>query len=680
MLRADIVDITACEDAHAHGYGAGAHSAPSATLASARGPWAGAAAASPAAAAQKNQPLRGAAKTQTPAGITVGSAAASERARVAAASASWIRPKTKVATPGQVRPPTGVSALSPIWGRTPSQLTKPPASLAELAAAHRNHRFLQDSAKHEQKVRSCDDARAGAGSPVFSPSARQAMGRTPTGGRPSVLSRSSTPSAGGPVEVPASEDEPVAISHADYAKALAKLSATVKVEPAAANDEFATRKSYVEAIAVMKEIPRSLFASIGSGDSRLPMSEEDIDSEVLDRLKRLGGKNGESNTHLRILLVDMGEFMSEMNGAPTPALPIAAVDAEKFRTWLQSKDKKQTAADRISRVLEYAAKVGLPVCEKTALLAGPATKRLSGGAKGAKARDAPTPWMVVELERACADLSETAKFKHEPALDYCRHAFTLLKTGNRHAGYADASWKGAPAEHPGCHLLEVHEDKMRRQKVPLYIPMGGYTQLECSWEEEWIGKYTGAPALYLEWIGLETPTNPAYGKTSVINGASFAEPSTPCHPDKASKALCHVMEQVAERSHEEMMEENLSGVHIFRHVGAVTTILADWPEPEGNVVGDWSTQKKRAEGAHASKRARGVASSTRGTYAPDVCAAKQLAIRNRYLAMMRAAFAVVREGLDEGAEFPRDITWEELLPPYPPPSLSPFYGALYLSW
>ena len=574
--------------------------------------------------------------------------------------------------------------MSRHWSPPPALLTAPARTLQEAMARRRAERSATDSAKYEHKVRACDDGRLAPQSPGgFSPAARERLVNTPNSARmasrlvheaerreeeqlpeervyESRLAERVSPPEPGPPIVLREEDE--ALLH----------------EPAGSNGEFASKKCLQEAIALMKAVPREHFASAGSGDSRLVLDEDEADAEILERLKRMGGKNGESNAHLRILIVDMEEFMTERNGAPTPALPIAAVDAEKFKAWLASKDKKQTASDRISRVLEYAARVGLPVCGKSPLLSAAPTKRLSGGGRsGAKARDAPTPWMIQELERSCDAEGEEAKFQHEPALDYCRHAFMLLKSGNRHAGYADAAWKEPPADMPGCNLLEVQEDKGRRLKVPLYIPVGGYTQLECSWEEEWVAKYKGAPSLYLEWVGFETPPDPVYGKTSVINGEALADPWSPCHPEKASKALCHVMEMVAELTHEEMVEECLSGVHIFRHVGAVTTILADWPELEGNVVGDWATQKKRVEGAAATKKGKGVASSVRGSYALEVVASKQLAIRKRYLDMMQAAFGIVRAGLKPGEPFPRGITWEELFPPKPPLALEDFYGALY---
>lgn len=255
----------------------------------------------------------------------------------------------------------------------------------------------------------------------------------------------------------------------------------------------------------------------------------------------------------------------------------------------------------------------------------------------------------------------------------------LLKSGNRNAGYADGSWK-AKGSPKGTSTLEIYEDKMRRLSVPIHIPMGGLTREGCEWEAGFIAKFTDTPALYLEWDPSALPAYHAYGKASVLNGLSYSEPQTPCSPRKAAMAICHVMQVVTERSEEQLKEENLSGVHVFRHVGAVVTILADWPEQEGNVVGDWSSQKTRAEGATAARRAKGVASSVRGTYAPDVCASKQTAIRKRYVEMMREAFSLVRADQPVGSGFPREISWEELFPTPPPLSLVPFYGPLYLTW
>jgi hypothetical protein len=540
------------------------------------------------------------------------------------------------------------------------------------------------------RKRPCDDGRASGSGPgaAMSPAALQTMTRQPAVRRPSGLAGVSPAQlAAATAAETAPPLTPAAAAHAKYLQSLDELRAARKAKPAQSNHDFAASKSYQEAVLVMRCIPRASFAIAGEGASRLPKSEDDVDCELLERLVRMGGKNGDANANLRIMVTDLTEFMSEAWGEPMDPFPVEAVDAEAFAAWLREKPKKHTAAERLSRVLDYARSVGLQVCDKTPLLSASPTRKPLGTAKpGSKAREAPLPWMVVELEEQCSNKGEFAKFACGPALDWVRHTFLLLKSGNRNSGYADGSFPKTSNAPQGSYLLEVHEDKLRRRGVPIYMPFGGMTQEACEWEGEFVASYAESPALFLAWDPAEVMRVPSLGKTSVLNAEGFKMPTQPCHPAKAAKGVCDVMRMITEYPEARLVEENLSGVHIFRHVGAITTILADWHPVEGNVVGDWSSMVRRTRGNATARGAKAIASSMRGSYALDVCASRQAAIRKRYLEMMRAAFGLVRSRLGRGGAspigepFPREATWEDLFPATPPPELKRFYGPLYTNW
>ena len=143
---------------------------------------------------------------------------------------------------------------------------------------------------------------------------------------------------------------------------------------------------------------------------------------------------------------------------------------------------------------------------------------------------------------------------------------------------------------------------------------------------------------------------------------------------KSHDALAAALPTATGMDAAELKRRKLSVTHTFRHIGGEVSERLGWPEPEGNIVGEWALPSAGGEGAPPPRRAkiaRKAACVRVASYAPDATSDRQLEIRTRY---MRAIEAGLRHFGHGNLTF--DTTWADIFLSPAPPDLAEFYGAM----
>lgn len=388
------------------------------------------------------------------------------------------------------------------------------------------------------------------------------------------------------------------------------------------------------------------FVAAGAPGSRLERSEGERAATLVERLVQHGGVGGAKNRALRLFLADLRAAEPLVFG--TELFPVSAADAEAVMQVLRREGKK-TAAARVGPAMEYAESIGLPVRYDAALLgpgAGPRREK-----PAAALRDALPPLGVLLVERAAGG----GDGQGGPRLEYTRHVHNMLLRGTRGANYVGADFQlpvGGVVRSTG----EL-DGKSNRKEVALFMPLGGAVADVLEWQEEFAAGLAGRTFTCRAWSGRAD-----------LDGATWpVGPPTMAASKKAAAALAAAAAAALGLSRSEMAARRIAGTHTGRYVGPKVAALLDWPESDADVLGDWAPAPEEG----AAGRGRGKRKvSARGAYVePYHSEEKQLRVRRRYLAALRAAFGLFGVG-----NVSWETTWEELFPPGRPAELAEFYG------
>jgi hypothetical protein len=427
-------------------------------------------------------------------------------------------------------------------------------------------------------------------------------------------------------------------------------------EPESGDDEKRIFRERAAAALVGMLPPYSLKCEGGKGSS---MPQTGYVPAATRMVAGLGGTSAAKSNALRLFLRDWADWRSEF----PPPFPISTADAVACRNSLRD-DGQVTAADRVPTALEFAHELGLDV-ELDIGLFGEHRPRVQ--APPPMAREAPPPAMVVAIAKAACD---DASAMSPPMAAKAHETYLMLLGASRGGGLHDSK---VVAYEDGVLDLVISEDKLGRKDVGQSIPtIDVRTGEPLDWVDGFADERVGLKFFISGWVKLT-----GKGGASVLTSQALArDPSGRLAFAPKRTALRGVTEAqtvLTEWTEAELKAANLSGTHLYRHLAGELTTKLQWPEPEGNVVGDWTTATKaerEAEAAAAAPRKRGRAGTRKRYYAPNATRDEQVRVRTRYVRAIAAGLQ--RFGVEN---ITRETTWCDIFPHPPPEGLEWCYGA-----
>ena len=428
-------------------------------------------------------------------------------------------------------------------------------------------------------------------------------------------------------------------------------------EPESGDDEKRLFRERSAAALVGMLPPYSLKCEGGKGSS---MPQAGYVPAATRMVAGLGGTSAAKSNALRLFLRDWAEWRGEF----PPPFPISTADAVACRNSLRD-GGQVTAADRVPTALEFAHELGLDV-ELDVNLFGEHRPRVQ--ASPPMAREAPPPAMVVAIaEAAC----EGARTMSPPMAAKARETYLMMLGASRGGGLHDSK---VVACEGGVLDLVISEDKLGRKDVGQSIPaIDVRTGEPVDWIDGFADERIGLKFFISGWVKLTGKR----GASVLTSQALAREPSGRLAFASKRTALrggvTEAQTVLTGWTEAELKAANLSGTHLYRHLAGELTTTLQWPEPEGNVVGDWTTATKaerEAEAAAAAPRKRGRAGTRKRHYAPNATRDEQVRVRTRYVRAIAA-------GLQHfGVEnVTRETTWCDIFPHPPPEGLEWCYGA-----
>ena len=393
--------------------------------------------------------------------------------------------------------------------------------------------------------------------------------------------------------------------------------------------------------------PFSLKCEGGKGSS---MPQTGYNQAAGRMIAGMGGTAASKSNALRLFLRDWAEWRSVF----PPPFPISTADAVACRNALRD-GGQTTAADRVPGALEFAHELGLEVECDLGLFE---ERKPRGKAPPPKAREAPQPALVIAIAKAACDDAATMS---PPMAAKAHETYMMMIGASRGGGLHDSK---VVACEDGVMDLVISEDKLGRRDVEQSIPA---IDVRTGEPLEWAGAFAqeriGLKFFISGWVKLT-----GKGGTSVLTAQALARDAGTGRLSFATKrtALRGVTEAqtvLTGWTEEALKEANLSGTHLYRHLAGELTTELRWPEPEGNVVGDWTTATKtEREAAGAAPRKRGRAGTRTRYYAPNATREEQVRVRTRYVKAIAAGLQHFGVGNVTGA-----TTWSDVFP-YPPPA------------
>jgi hypothetical protein len=470
-------------------------------------------------------------------------------------------------------------------------------------------------------------------------------------------------------------------------------------------EQRARRKA---AIRVLLHAGHEMVAA-GKAYSRLAPPEPAARAELLiGMVVSLGGKglHPAASTATALFCEDIQDWLSEVMGAsstPTGGIvgpdifPIDTEDLRAMRTWLAARVTfTQASLDRMPVAVRMLQELGCRVVFDEALFV-PVARKPAGLGVAPNAREAIPPMAVVLLEgwanKAPREVNGECACPHG---DYVSHIVCRMWCGGRGGGYhqsrflktAEVSAASRQVDLTGMRVavLCCQEDKGRREDVIMCLPLLGWTSdsnvAPVAWAPPFVASYADHGHMYSDFKPGPGAGRPSAAKS--ITGPSAwlhmqvgeSTVRKPAAAPKAAKAVADAFVMASGKGEDWLREHRLSGTHPERHVVAVVSALAKWPEgPEGSkhadALGDWAPPP-----AALGRGARGAPKSSRTLYVPNSNLKTQVEARARFSYMMQAAFSLWDvEGLDPAKKrLTWDTTWNDLFPPDPPAILKPFYG------
>jgi len=189
--------------------------------------------------------------------------------------------------------------------------------------------------------------------------------------------------------------------------------------------------------------------------------------------------------------------------------------------------------------------------------------------------------------------------------------------------------------------------------VQQWVPRGSIlTDQPAEWLDGYLRKYEGARCTATDFVDADG-ANSYDLQLAARSAASDPDGVVYCPRRKALAAMSSVTIMVTNQPLAFLREHHLSGTHPWRHIGAIVTERAGWPDKESCVVGDWAPPADPGEAPP--KRKRGCTVQVYTKYATML---RQLAIRKRYLGLLRTAFKLY----ESVQPLSWDTAWEDLLP------------------
>ena len=426
-------------------------------------------------------------------------------------------------------------------------------------------------------------------------------------------------------------------------------------EPTSGAEEKAAYREKCAALLVSVLPPFSLKCEGGKGSS---LPDTCYEAAATRMVVGLGGTAASASNTLRLFLRDWSAWRAEY----PPPFPITTADAIACRNQLRD-DAQPTAADRVPEALRFAHELGLPVEYEEGLFAERNPRAPAGPPK---AREAPPPSVVVAIAAGACDPGELSA----PVLEKARETYVLMIGASRGGGLHDSS---VASFVDGAFGLVVSEDKLGRKDVELAVPaLDLRTGEPLEWAPEFARERIGLPFFLSGWVKSTGKGGASIMRASVLSRTEDGRLAF-CTKRVALKGVVDVMPALSGWSESALADAKLTGTHWARHLAGEVTELLRWPEPEANVVGDWTTATavERAAGAQAGpakKRGRGC--TRKRYYAPNASRVEQIRIRARYVKALAAGLS--RLGADD---ITKDTSWEDVFPYPPPEGLEWCYGA-----
>ena len=372
----------------------------------------------------------------------------------------------------------------------------------------------------------------------------------------------------------------------------------------------------------------------------------------------LGGTAASASNALRLFLRDWSAWRAEW----PPPFPISTADAVACRNHLRD-GGQPTAADRVPEALKFAHELGLAV-EFDEALFSEHRPRIPVGPP--KAREAPPPIVVVAIAAAACD----AGLLSAPMLEKARETYVMMVGASRGGGLHDSSVASFADNAFG---LVISEDKLGRKDVELAVPaLDLRTGEPLTWAPDFARERIGLKFFVSGWVKSDGKGGASVLRASVLDRSADGRLAF-CAKRMALKGVVEAMPILSGWSEAALKAAKLTGTHWARHLAGEVTELLKWPEPEANVVGDWTTATaaERAAGAQvgpAKKRGRG--GTRKRYYAPNASRAEQIRIRARYVKALAAGLSRLgAEGVTE------ETSWDDVFPFPPPAGLEWCYGA-----
>ena len=235
---------------------------------------------------------------------------------------------------------------------------------------------------------------------------------------------------------------------------------------------------------------------------------------------------------------------------------------------------------------------------------------------------------------------------------------------------------------PPVAVLVCQQDKGRREAVLTFLPLLGWTR-DMNHSTSWFCPFTQAYAEHGHMYSDFQNRAGGASSRSVITEASrwltMADGEQrvrmPAAGPKAAKAVEASLSMSIGKDRDWLQERRLSGTHSERHVQAVVTAKAGWPDgPKGQIhadaLGDW------APPPGSQPTGRGKPKGSRALYVPNSSLKTQMEARARFAYLMQAAFSLWDiDGTDASKpSLTWETTWDDVIPKVPPAALRPFYG------
>ena len=444
------------------------------------------------------------------------------------------------------------------------------------------------------------------------------------------------------------------------------------------------------AIALLPWIPHELTAVGKPG--RLDRTDEDVELAVLRVLQSTGAAR---NNSFRLALEKMRSFLDERHPESKMALfPIDIGMMEAFKVWLEAHQGCKSAASDLTKNIDYARSLGLPVPDAEELEKALArrTKRVAAATLPKNARMPPGPKMCIDVERlsisgltpAEAEDSLLASGEEETPLtkdgDFMPlHVYAMGLVVNMYGtGRGDDIWASKWQKQPDAELkghfvgYRTQLDKSMRVDVDQPIFIGGFEVERHPLLTGFAEKMHDQPCLPYFSRADGDSKSPHLSKAWAGPGQVRL---APWNAEESAKKSLDTTRRIASGKDEEYMKKNrLSGTHPERHIGPTVAGLLSWPDKEIDALGDWA-QKSVIVGTSEgdSKRVRSARSSS-AKYRAHTGVSNVRASRRRYMEAARAFIA--RAGGYDKINY--ETSWEDIIPKEcPGEEYEKFYGATW---